>query len=362
MGSQEYLTARAGGARRRRPFVPGRPVVRRARPRRPPCRAGDRRAAAPSGPHPVIFTAHSLPERIARDGRPLSGAAGRVGQARGRRSRASTPGWSRGRAPGARPSRGSVRTCSTSAPARRASGAPRGRRLPDRLRRRPPRGPLRPRRRGRRASPPTPASPSPGPLVERRPGVHRRPRRRRHERRTAPTMTAPRSVVVVGGGIGGLAAAWELTGGAEPTRRRAGGRRARGVAAPRRPALHRGVRRATRSTSGPTGSSGRRPEAAELCHEVGLGDALVPIAARAPPCGRGAGCARLPEGQALGMPTRFWPTARSGILGLRGQLALARDALAPAPRRPRPARRPRHRAAGGAEARPARRRRRWSTR
>jgi oxygen-dependent protoporphyrinogen oxidase len=39
----------------------------------------------------------------------------------------------------------------------------------------------------------------------------------------------------------------------------------------------------------------------------------------------------LPAGLALGIPTRFWPAARSGILGLRGQLGLARDKLLPRP-------------------------------
>jgi oxygen-dependent protoporphyrinogen oxidase len=39
----------------------------------------------------------------------------------------------------------------------------------------------------------------------------------------------------------------------------------------------------------------------------------------------------LPEGHALGIPTRFWPTARSGIVGVRGDLGLARDAVLPRP-------------------------------
>jgi oxygen-dependent protoporphyrinogen oxidase len=83
--------------------------------------------------------------------------------------------------------------------------------------------------------------------------------------------------------------------------------------------------------TGPDGFLGRRPEAVDLCHEIGLGDALVPIG------GRGAGVwARgkirpLPEGLALGIPIRFWPVARSGILGWRGNVALARDALLPRP-------------------------------
>ena len=86
-------------------------------------------------------------------------------------------------------------------------------------------------------------------------------------------------VVVVGGGISGLAAAWELTGGAQ-----------RREDAPRVTVLEAGARLggALRSDTfggrpvdmGPDGFLGRRPEAVELCHEVGLGDALVPIAAR----------------------------------------------------------------------------------
>jgi oxygen-dependent protoporphyrinogen oxidase len=140
-----------------------------------------------------------------------------------------------------------------------------------------------------------------------------------------------RRVVVIGGGISGLAAAWELTGGA-------GGPAA---ASPEVVLLEASDRLggALRSEMfggrvvdlGPDGFLGRRPEALDLCREVGLGDALVPIA------GHGAGVwgrgrvRPLPAGLALGVPTRFWPAARSGLLGLRGQLGLARDALLPRP-------------------------------
>jgi oxygen-dependent protoporphyrinogen oxidase len=140
-----------------------------------------------------------------------------------------------------------------------------------------------------------------------------------------------RQVVVIGGGISGLAAAWELTGGVDGP----------GPSTPQVTVLESSDRLggALRSGTfggrvidlGPDGFLGRRPEATELCHEVGLADALAPIG------GRGAGVwARgqvrtLPEGLALGIPTRFWPTARSGLLGLRGTLGLARDALAPRP-------------------------------
>jgi protoporphyrinogen/coproporphyrinogen III oxidase len=145
-------------------------------------------------------------------------------------------------------------------------------------------------------------------------------------------------VVVVGGGISGLAAAWELSGGANGVDTDPDGAYGSGAHVV---VLESGSRLGGALDSakfgarvvdtGPDGFLGRRPEALDLCHEIGLGDALVPIA------GRGAGVwARgrvrpLPDGLALGIPTRFWPAARSGILGLRGQLGLARDALLPRP-------------------------------
>jgi protoporphyrinogen/coproporphyrinogen III oxidase len=136
-------------------------------------------------------------------------------------------------------------------------------------------------------------------------------------------------VVVVGGGISGLAAAWELTGGG----RHIGGTEVVVLESSTRlgGALDSAKFGSRIVDTGPDGFLGRRPEALALCHEIGLGDELVPIA------GRGAGVwARgavrpLPAGLALGIPTRFWSAARSGILGRRGQLGLARDALLPRP-------------------------------
>ena len=137
-------------------------------------------------------------------------------------------------------------------------------------------------------------------------------------------------VVVVGGGISGLAAAWELTGGTQP----------RGDA-PHVTVLEAGARLGgvIRSDAfdgrtvdmGPDGFLGRRTEAVDLCREVGLGDALVPIAARGASVWARGRLRALPEKLALGIPTAFWPAARSGILGVRGQLGLARDALLPRP-------------------------------
>ncbi len=141
---------------------------------------------------------------------------------------------------------------------------------------------------------------------------------------------AARRVVVVGGGISGLAAAWELSGGAAPH-----------AGAPEVVVLEGSDRfgGALRSDElagrmvdmGADGFLGRRPEALELAQEAGLGSALDPIAARGASVWARGRLRVLPDGHAMGIPTRFWPTARSGILGPGGSIALARDALLPRP-------------------------------
>ncbi len=139
-----------------------------------------------------------------------------------------------------------------------------------------------------------------------------------------------RRVVVVGGGISGLAAAWELTGGA--TRRPGAPSVTLLEASPHLGGpLQSGDLGGRVVDLGPDGFLGRRPEAVDLCHEVGLADALVPVAARGAAVWARGRRRTLPEGHALGIPTRFWPTARSGIVGARGTFGLARDALLPRP-------------------------------
>ena len=160
--------------------------------------------------------------------------------------------------------------------------------------------------------------------------------------------------VVVGGGISGLAAAWELT------------RRDAGRARRRTDVVVLESRRgwAARCDSETFGGPRRRHGSRRLSRSPARGARPLPRdRPRAMPwsrsAGRGAGVwARgrlrpLPDGLALGIPTRFWPAARSGILGLRGQLGLARDALLPRPDVRGPHRRPLHRPAGGPQAGPA---------
>ncbi|HUA95349.1 MAG TPA: FAD-dependent oxidoreductase, partial [Acidimicrobiales bacterium] len=137
------------------------------------------------------------------------------------------------------------------------------------------------------------------------------------------------TVVVVGGGISGLTAAWELTGGAAGPGRdtpsvvvleaeaRAGGK------------LQTVVVGGRDVDAGPDGFLGRRPEAVDLCRELGLEDELVPIALSGAAVWVGGRRRDLPPGLALGVPTRYFPVARSGILGARGSLRLLVDVVAP---------------------------------
>ncbi len=112
---------------------------------------------------------------------------------------------------------------------------------------------------------------------------------------------ALREFVVVGGGISGLVATWELTGGA------VGGAEKHRVtlieASPRLGGPLRSEMFGGRLVDmGPDGFLGRRPEAVELCHELGLVAALEPIAAQGASVWARNRLRPLPEGHALGFP------------------------------------------------------------
>lgn len=133
-----------------------------------------------------------------------------------------------------------------------------------------------------------------------------------------------RRVVVIGGGVAGLAAAWELS--------------ARDVAVCVLDAADRFGGKVRRETVGgtpvdvgPDAFVARRPEALALCAELGLADRLT-----GPGTAGAAVWARhrlrpLPAGLALGVPTRPLPLARSGIVDPVGALRVAVDLLARRP-------------------------------
>ena len=139
------------------------------------------------------------------------------------------------------------------------------------------------------------------------------------------------TIAVIGGGIAGLAAAWELTGG--PGGNAAGSPRVVLLEASDRLGgkLRTGELDGQTVDLGPDGFLARRPEATTLCREVGLGDDLVPIGASGASIWARGHLRPLPDGLSLGVPTRFWPAARSGILGPRGSLRLLMDLISPRP-------------------------------
>ncbi len=135
---------------------------------------------------------------------------------------------------------------------------------------------------------------------------------------------------MVGGGISGLAAAWELSGGADgPT-----------PVTPRIEVLeasdHLGGSLATTTFAGRTidlGADGflaRRPEAAALATELSLGDDLEPIAASGAWLWSLGALHELPKDLVLGVPTNLQSILAFKGVTWRAHLAARRDAYLPA--------------------------------
>jgi protoporphyrinogen/coproporphyrinogen III oxidase len=135
------------------------------------------------------------------------------------------------------------------------------------------------------------------------------------------------TIVVVGGGIAGLSAAWELV--REPG---AGGSPSVVVL---EAAGRLGGKLQAEEFAGRTvdvaGDAflARRPEATELCEELGITHELVPVGAAGASIWARGRLRPMPEGSALGVPTRWWPLARSRILSPAESLRVARDLVAP---------------------------------
>jgi protoporphyrinogen/coproporphyrinogen III oxidase len=136
------------------------------------------------------------------------------------------------------------------------------------------------------------------------------------------------AIAIVGGGIAGLAAAWEVvsqpaTGGVTPTvwvleaDDRVGGRLAADSFAGRTVDLAADAFVA------------RRPEAVTLCDELGLRDSLVPAGASGASVWARGRLRPLPAALNLGVPTKWSPLARSGILSLTESLAVGMDLVRP---------------------------------
>lgn len=142
-------------------------------------------------------------------------------------------------------------------------------------------------------------------------------------------------VVVVGAGIAGLAAAYELVGaGAGPTTRPT-------VTVLEADGVPGGKLRTTRVGDrmvdvGPDGFLARRPEATALIGELGATDRLEGVAASGAWIFARGRLRALPAGLALGVPTRLRDVRTRemvGILGFAGALRAATDLVAPRPAR-----------------------------
>ena len=126
-------------------------------------------------------------------------------------------------------------------------------------------------------------------------------------------------IAVVGGGISGLAAAWDLSKHADVTvfeGRRLGGKiRTEDF-------LGRAI------DCGPDAFITRSPDALTLCKEVGVDDLVPPEAGRSL-VWRGDKLRPLPDGLVLGIPRRIGPLVASGILSPLGIARAAADLVLP---------------------------------
>ncbi|MDE3202742.1 MAG: protoporphyrinogen oxidase [Acidobacteriota bacterium] len=125
---------------------------------------------------------------------------------------------------------------------------------------------------------------------------------------------------VIGGGVAGLAAAWELARAGHPAHVYEPGRIGGKIRTS--PFAGRPV------DEGPDAFLVRTPDATDLCSEIGLGDLVAPSAGRTLLWTRGR-LRRLPDGLVLGVPGRLGPVIRSGLLGPGGLARAALDLVLP---------------------------------
>lgn len=134
-------------------------------------------------------------------------------------------------------------------------------------------------------------------------------------------MTRPASVAVVGGGITGLAAAFEL--------HRAGAQVRLHEATAVGGKILTSAFAGTALDAGPDAFLARVPWAVELCEEVGLGGELVAPASRHAYLWADGELRPFPTGLLLGVPTDLDALARSGLLSPAGVARAAEDLTRP---------------------------------
>ncbi|MGH9534480.1 MAG: protoporphyrinogen oxidase [Terriglobales bacterium] len=133
-------------------------------------------------------------------------------------------------------------------------------------------------------------------------------------------------MVIVGAGIAGLAAAWELS------RRGVGNVQLFEATARAGGAICTERREGFCLEAGPDSFLAAKPAAAELCRAVGLGGELTGCAPARPRTWmlHRARLEPLPEGWQFLAPARWWPALRTRLLSGPAKLRLAQEFLAPA--------------------------------
>jgi oxygen-dependent protoporphyrinogen oxidase len=138
----------------------------------------------------------------------------------------------------------------------------------------------------------------------------------------AAAFRRPAPIAIIGGGISGLAAAYELTTRGIPFVLFERALRLGGV-------VHTESVDGYTIDGGPDALLTQKPAALDLCAALGLGSRLQPQAARSTFVVRDGRLRRLPEASVLGIPTRWLPFVTTGAFSLRGKLRMAAEALLP---------------------------------
>jgi len=134
-------------------------------------------------------------------------------------------------------------------------------------------------------------------------------------------------ILIVGGGIAGLSAAYTLQQEGVPFHLYEGDDRWGGVIRSERVA-------GFLLEAGPDAILAQKPEGIALCRELGLGERLVPTNPhqRTVFIVRGGRAHRMPDGLVLTIPTRVLPFARASLFTWRGKLRMGMEAFVPARR------------------------------